>query len=294
MRKVFELTMAGLAVGSIYALLALGYVLVYKSTKVFNLAQGSLVLIGAYLAFALSEKGVPILLAIIISIFVNFLLGFVVEKLFLRPMLGKPLPSLLLLTIGLMETVKGVVGMIFGNWPKLYPPVFPAGNLNLFGKDIALTYVFVAAASLILYAVFIWFYQKSSLGLNMRAVATNQDRASLMGINVKRVFALSWGFAGVVGAIGGAFLAALLFLNLTLDLFAFRALPAALLGGVDSVLGALVGGLILGLAESVIAGGVFDPLLGGGTKEVFGYLVMLAVLFIRPYGLFGTEEIERL
>lgn len=291
---MFELTAAGFAVGSIYALLALGYVLVYKSTKVFNLAQGSLVLIGAYLAFALFQQGVPILLAIIISIFVNFLLGFVIERLLLRPMLGKPLPSLLLVTIGLMETVRGIVGLFFGNWPKPYPPIFPAGVLNIFGKNLALSYLWVAVASLIVYVIFILFYQKSSLGLNMRAVATNQERASLIGINVKRVFALSWGFAGMVGAIGGAFLAALLYLNLTLDVFAFRALPAALLGGVDSVFGALIGGLIIGLMESVIAGGIFDPLMGGGTKEVFGYIVMLAVLFIRPYGLFGTEEIERL
>ena len=291
---MFELTAAGFAVGSIYALLALGYVLVYKSTKVFNLAQGSLVLIGAYLAFALFQQGVPILLAIIISIFVNFLLGFVIERLLLRPMLGKPLPSLLLVTIGLMETVRGIVGLFFGNWPKPYPPIFPAGVLNIFGKNLALSYLWVAVASLIVYVIFILFYQKSSLGLNMRAVATNQDRASLIGINVKRVFALSWGFAGIVGAIGGAFLAALLYLNLTLDVFAFRALPAALLGGVDSVFGALIGGLIIGLMESVIAGGILDPIMGGGTKEVFGYVVMLAVLFIRPYGLFGTEEIERL
>lgn len=294
MIKVFELTTAGLAVGSIYALLAIGYVLVYKSTKVFNLAQGSLVLIGAYIAFALSQVGVPIILAIIISALINLFLGFVVERALLRPMLGKPLPSLLLLTIGIFEVSNGVVGLFFGTWPAVFPPVFPAGNMTLAGNDVALSYVWVTLASLIVYAVFILFYQKSSLGLNMRAVATNQDRASLLGINVKRVFALSWGFAGVVGAIGGAFLAALLFLNLSLDVFSFRALPAALLGGIDSIFGALIGGLIIGLAESVIAGGVLDPLLGGGTKEVFGYIIMIAVFFIRPYGLFGTEEIERL
>lgn len=291
---MLELFFSGVAIGSIYSILALGFVLIFKCTKVFNFAQGTLVLVGTYLSYTLiMDAGLPAPLALLISMATGFVLGFVIERLLLRPMIGEPVLSVLLLTIGLSEIIKAILGLIWGAWPRPFPPIFPGGSISLFGQNIPQVYLWATVTSLGVFVLFILFYRQSTLGISMRAVATNQDYASLMGISVSRVFALSWGFAALVGAVGGVFLASMLSVNLNLDIFAFRAFPGAVLGGMDSVGGALLGGLAIGIIEN-LAGRFIDPLLGGGAKEVIAFVVMLAVLLVKPYGLFGTEEIERL
>lgn len=288
------LLIAGLAVGSIYALLSSGFVLVFKCTGVFNLAYPSLVLLGSYVTYTLIDyAGLPPLLAIVLSILFGFVLGFIIERLCLRPMIGEPLISILILTIGLSEILKGLTGVIWGARERAFPRIFPTEPLTLGGYTIPQIYIWVTVTSLLIFLVLALFYSKSSLGLQMRAVASQQDWASLQGINPKRVFALSWGIASAVGAVAGVFLAMMVSLNQYLEPFVLKSFPAAVLGGMDSIPGALVGGLIIGLVET-LAGGYLDPLLGGGAKDTIAFVILILVLLIKPYGLFGTEEIERL
>ncbi len=288
-----ELFIAGIAVGCIYAVLAVGFVIVYKATRTFNLAQGGLILTGTYLAYSLSAAGVPPVLAVVLSMLLGFILGFAIERLFLRPMIGESTASILLLTLGLNEIIKGLLGIIYGSNQRPFPDLFPKGSADFFGSQIPMIYVWEIGISLMFFLVFSFFYLRSPVGLGMRAAANNQDWASLAGISVSRVTALSWGFAAVVGTVGGAFLAELLSVNSSLEAYAFRAFPAAILGGIDSVGGALLGGLVIGIVESLV-GGYLDPWLGGGGKEVMAYIILLVTLLVRPYGFFGTEEIERL
>ncbi|MDT3704993.1 MAG: branched-chain amino acid ABC transporter permease [Thermincola sp.] len=288
------LLMAGLAVGVIYALLSSGFVLVFKCTGVFNLAYPSLVLLGAYITYTLIVSlGLPPLLAILISVVFGFLIGFVIERLCLRPMIGEPLISILILTIGLSEVLKGISGVIWGSSERVFPQIFPTTTLTMGGYSIPQLYVWVTVTCLIIYLILMLFYGKSSLGLQMRAVASQQDWASLQGINPKRVFALSWGIAAAVGSVAGVYLALMVSLNQFMEPFVLKSFPAAVLGGMDSIPGALVGGLIVGLLET-FAGGYLDPILGGGAKDVVAFVILILVLLIKPYGLFGTEEIERL
>lgn len=288
-----ELLVAGVAVGCIYAVLAVGFVIVYKATRTFNLAQGGLILIGTYFAYSLASAGIPPVIAVILSLVVGVLLGFAIEAVFLRPMIGESSASVLLLTLGINEIIKGILGVIFGSNQRPFPGLFPKGSLAVGGGEIPLIYLWEIGISLAFFLAFSIFYTRSPIGLSMRAASNNQDWSSLIGIDVSRVTALSWGFAALVGAVGGAFLAELLSVNSSLEAYAFRAFPAAILGGIDSVGGALLGGLMIGIIESLV-GGYLDPLLGGGGKEVMAYVVLLGTLLIRPYGFFGTEEIERL
>lgn len=289
-----ELLVAGIAVGSIYALLASGFVLIFKCTRVFNLAYPSLVLLGIYIAYSLIVgAGVPPWLAVLCSMAAGFGLGFVIERLFLRPMIGEPLISILLLTIGLSEVLKGLAGIIWGVEERAFPGLFPTGQLVLGQHNIPQLYLWLTLTSLATFFLLALFYKKAPLGVMMRAVATQQDWASLMGINAKRIFALSWGMAAALGALAGAFLATMVSVNLYLEPFVLKAFPAAVLGGMDSILGALLGGLVIGLLESMV-GGLLDPLLGGGAKEIVAFVILILVLLVKPYGFLGTEEIERL
>lgn len=294
MNLLVELFLAGLAAGSIYALLASGFVLVFKCTRVFNLAYPSLVLIGIYIAYSLSVyANFPPWLAVACSMVVGFGLGFVIEKLFLRPMIGEPLISVLLLTIGLSEVLKGMAGIIWGTQERSFPQLFPAGQLVLGNYNVPQFYLWLSGTGLAVFALLALFYKKAPLGIMMRAVATQQDWASLMGINPKRIFALSWALAAALGSLAGAFLATMVSVNLYLEPFVLKAFPAAVLGGMDSIPGALVGGLVIGVVESLI-GGLVDPILGGGAKEIVAFIILILVLMVKPYGFFGTEEIERL
>lgn len=288
------LIIAGLALGVIYALLSSGFVLVFKCTGVFNLAYPSLVLLGAYITFFLiASVGLPPPVAILISIIFGFVMGFIIERLCLRPMIGEPLISILILTIGLSEVLKGISGVIWGPDQRVFPQIFPAMPVTVKGVTIPQIYIWVTVTCLAIFLILMLFYSRSSLGLQMRAVASHQDWASLQGINPKRVFALSWGIAAAVGAVAGVYLAVIVSLNQFMEPYVLKSFPAAVLGGMDSIPGALVGGLIVGLLET-LAGGYLDPLLGGGAKDVVAYFILILVLLIKPYGLFGTEEIERL
>ncbi|WP_265823012.1 branched-chain amino acid ABC transporter permease [Geovibrio ferrireducens] len=288
-----QLIITGTVIGSIYALLALGFTLIYKATDVVNFAQGELLMVGAYICLHLTVSySVPFWASFLITLVFSFTMGFFIEKVFLRRMIGEPIISIIMLTIGLSSVMKAIVQIFWGTDTRTYPQVFSQEPFLIAGLSISRVYIYSIAAVAVFLILFSIFFKKSKVGVAMRAVASDQQAALSMGIDVKRIFALSWGIAAVVSAVGGIFLGNINGINTTLSHFGLKVFPVVILGGLDSIVGAIVGGLIIGILEN-LAGGYIDPLIGGGAKEIFPYVVMIAVLMIKPYGLFGTKAVEK-
>ena len=294
MRFFLQLLVAGVALGSIYALIALGFVLIYKSTRILNFAQGELVLVGAFTAFAfLSQAGLPPALALPLTVVVAVALGFTVERLLLRPMLGEPVIAVIMVTLGLAGILKGSARAIWGSVNRPFPDIFPALSLTLF--DVAIPGPFlwgclIAGACLVAFTLF---FRLSTWGVMMRAAANHQAAALSVGIDVRRVFALSWAIAAAVAALGGVLLGAINVIDMNLGMIGLKVFPVVILGGLDSIPGAILGGLLIGILEN-LSGGFIEPWVGGGVKAVAPFVALLLILLVRPYGLFGTREIERL
>lgn len=293
MEFFLQLIVAGIVIGSIYAIVALGFTLIYKSTGVVNFAQGELLLIGAYICLHLTvEYQLNFLASFIVTLLFMFFFGFFIEKIFLRKMIGEPIISIIMLTIGLSSVFKSIVQLIWGTDTKVFPQVFPEKPVFIGSITISFVYIFSIVAVSIFLILFTIFFKKSKIGIAMRAVASDQQAALSMGIDVKRIFALSWAIAAVVSSIGGILIGNINGINTSLSQFGLKVFPVVILGGLDSILGAIVGGLIIGVLEN-LAGGYVDPLIGGGAKEVFPFIFMIIILMIKPYGLFGTVEVEK-
>ncbi len=283
----------GLLVGMLYALIALGFVLIYKATDAINFAQGELVMIGGFILVAvLKVAGVPLLVAILATMAAMFVLGFAVERVMLRPLLGRPVVAVIMATIGLASVLKGLGPMVWGAETKNVPLPLRDEPFLLFNIPIAPVSLLAAAVSLIFLAGFGIFFLRSRMGIAMRAVADDQPAAMAMGINVGRYFGLAWAMAGIVSAVGGVIWGNLLGVDVHLALVGLKVFPVIILGGIESIPGAVVGGLIVGVVESVSAGFI-DPYVGGGSKDFIPYVLMIVALMIRPYGIFGEEIIER-
>lgn len=286
-----QLVISGLAVGSLYALVALGFVLVYKATDVLNFAHGEAMLLGALICYALIVSGVPFLWAVVFTCGVAMIMGLLTERLVLRPMLGEPQFAVVMVTIGLSIFLRSLAGIIFGHDNKVFPAPFSQGALNLGGLVLSHAHLWAMAISGFMVILFFLFFKYSRLGLSMRGVANDQDTAMLMGISVKRVFALTWGISFAIAGIAGIFLSSVMVLNIGLSLVAIKAFPAVILGGLESIPGAIIGGFVIGVVET-LAGGYLEQALPGVT-DVTSFVVLFLVLMIKPYGLFGKEELER-
>ncbi|MBI3990176.1 MAG: branched-chain amino acid ABC transporter permease [candidate division NC10 bacterium] len=288
-----QLLVNGLMVGALYALVALGFVLIYKATDAINFAQGELVMIGGFIvAVLLGSYGFPLVVAVAGTIVAMIVLAFGVERMILRPLIGRPVIAVIMATIGLASILKGIGPLLFRAETKNVPLPIPDAPLFVSGLLISPIQIVAVAISLIFLALFGSFFLRSRIGIAMRAVADSQQVAMAMGISVERYFALAWAMAGIVSAIGGIIWGNLLGVDVHLSLVGLKVFPVVILGGLDSILGAVVGGLIVGGVESVAAGYI-DPYVGGGTKDFIPYLLMIVILMIRPYGLFGKEIIER-
>jgi branched-chain amino acid transport system permease protein len=289
----FLLMSNGVLIGLMYALIALGFVLVYKATDAINFAQGEFVMIAALVvAMALGAAGLPLWLAVALGLASMVLFGFALERVMLRRLIGRPVVAVVMATIGLAAILRGVGPSAFGAGTKTLPlPISDAPFVigPLFIPPIQLL---GAAVSLVFLSGFGWFFLKSRKGIAMRAVADNQQVAMAMGINVERYFGLAWAMTGTVSALGGIIWGNLLGVDVNLSLVGFKVFPVVILGGLDSIPGAIIGGLIVGVVENVAAGYV-DPYVGGGTKDFAPYVLMILALMIRPYGIFGKKIIER-
>jgi len=283
----------GVLIGLMYSLIALGFVLVYKATDAFNFAQGEFVMFsGLLVAVGLGSYGAPLWLAVGAALLVMAAFGFGLERVVLRPMIGRPVIGVIMATIGLAAVLRGFGPLVWGAATKALPLPIPDTPIVLGPLLIPPIQIVGAATSLVFLAAFGWFFLRSRAGIAMRAVADSQQVAMAMGIDVERYFALAWAMTGVVSALGGVVWGNLLGVDVQLSLVGLKVFPVVILGGMDSVPGAVVGGLIVGVVENVAAG-YLDPYVGGGTKDFAPYLLMIAALMIRPYGIFGKEIIER-
>ncbi|MCL5264067.1 MAG: branched-chain amino acid ABC transporter permease [Chloroflexi bacterium] len=283
----------GLVVGSIYALVALGFVLIYKSSDVLNLAQGELVMLGAYICFAfVVQYNIPFFAAFVLTLVFSTILGLSVERVVLRPLIGQPIISVIMVTIGLSSVLRALVQAFWGTDTRPFPTIVSEAPVMLGSIPISQVYIYSLAVSLVLLAIFTAFFRYSKTGIAMRAVADDQQAALSMGISVRRIFAMAWIIAAVVSAIGGIMVGLINGINISLSYMGLKVLPVAILGGLDSIPGAVIGGLAIGVLEN-LSGGYIDPIVGGGVKEVAPFVFLVFILMIKPYGLFGKEIIER-
>jgi branched-chain amino acid transport system permease protein len=283
----------GIMIGLMYALIALGFVLIYKATDAINFAQGEFVMFAGFIAAGAAEiAGLPFWVSALLSIGGMVGLGFGLERVVLRPLIGRPVIAVVMATIGLAAVLRGVATMSFGGGTRAI--VMPVSDEPIQLGPVMLPPVQLvgAAVSLVFLAGFTWFFLKSRIGIAMRAVADSQQVAMAMGINVRRYFALAWAMAGIVSALGGVVWGTMLGVDNQLALVGLKVFPVVILGGLDSVMGAVIGGLIVGIVEN-LAAGYMDPYVGGGTKDFAPYVLMILVLMIRPEGMFGRRRIER-
>lgn len=301
----------GILNGGVIGLIALGVVLIYKSSEIFNFSQGHLLMLGAYLTWwfaGASESGnelinLPLGLAVLAAFGAMVLIGFLVERAALRPMTGQPLLSIVLMTLGLALFLEGLVSIAFGVQPRTnfplgpFPPrtesfkiPFPwAFNGTIFVQKTLVAVFVVAMLGAIIFALF---FRLTRTGLAMRAAAEDHELARSAGISVNRVFALSWAIAGIIATAGGVLLAMLTGASLSLSTVVLVAFPAILLGGLESLPGAIIGGIAIGLAQELVEASKF--IVVRNSSEIAPYVLLLIVLLIRPEGLFGQKRIERI
>ncbi len=286
-----QLLLSGLSMGSIYALVALGFVLIYKATSILNLAQGEFLMVGAYICLSITlDFGLNFFASFMLTMVFSVILGLAVERLVLRPLIGEPIISVIMVTLGLTYILRGLVIMIWGNDIRQFN-IFPDQPVDFWGVKLTYLYLYSLGISLVLLTIFAIFFKYARTGIFMRAVADHQTAAQSMGISVRGVFAMSWCISAVVSSIGGILVGNIAGVGVDLSYIGLKVLPAVILGGLDSILGAIIGGLIVGVLEFLSAG-YLDPYIPA-INEVFPFIVLVLVLMIKPYGLFGTGEIER-
>lgn len=290
------LLVTGLCLGFIYALIALGFVIVFKCSRVFNIAQGAFVLVGAYLGWwLLKEWRISVGLCFLIAIAIAAIIGYLIERLVVRRLVGQPLLAAIMMTIALLGMIEGLVCLIWGGQFGSYDFALPVASIS-FGKlTIASEPLIALGVSVTVVIILALFFRYSRQGLAMRATAEDEQAAQSNSVRVNTVYTLAWVIASILGVIGGMFLGSMSGASLGLSITGLKALAIALLGGLDSIPGAIVAGIIIGCLENVSAG-YLDPLLpsGGGLASVFPFIIMIIMLIFKPYGLFGLVKIERI
>ncbi len=284
-----QLTVSGLSTGMIYALAAAGFVVIYKASDVINFAQGDLLLFGTYLVFfAVAQTGLPWSLGIVVTVLLAVAVALVIERLVLRPLIGEPVISMIMVTIGLSSVLRAAVNAIWGPAPRSFESFLPAGDVALGPVMLSTGRLLSIPIALAVLAALWLFFRHTRDGIAMRAIADDQQAALSMGISIPRVFGIAWGLAAASAAIGGIMLAGIVGVSPNVASIGLRVFPVVILGGLDSIRGAVIGGAIIGLLE-VYTGGY----VGRGLSLVVPYVVLVLVLMVRPYGLFGKEIIER-
>jgi len=292
MAHLFQQILDGLGAGALYALLALALVFVFRSTGIINFAQGEMALFSTYIGWQFTSSGVPPVVAILLSMVAGFLIGAVVEGVVVRRVEGQSHLTIIIVTFGLFIGFNSLAGIIWGYLVKSAPSIFPSASWDVAGTRISAESLGTIATLVVVLSVLYCFFQYTSLGLALRAVASNPQSSGLVGIRVGRMLMIGWGLSAALGAIAGSLAAPRFFLEpnmmFTVLIYAFA---AAIVGGLDSPIGAVVGGLVVGVAENLA--GSYVPWLGSDLKVVLPLLMIAVVLTIRPTGLFGSARLER-
>ncbi len=291
---LIQLIVSGIAVGGVYALIALGFVLIYKATSIINFATGEFMMIGAYFFYTfMVMAGLPTILSFILVMFCAAGLGFLVERTILKHMLGQPVISIIMVTIGLSSILMGLAEMIWSSDFKSFPPLFPRAPIVMGGIIIRANLFWGFCIAMVAITFFAVLFKYAKIGIAMRATAADQMASFSMGINVRSMFTLAWAFGAMAASLGGVIIGNMGGIQPTLGHIGLKIFPVVILGGLDSIAGAVIGGFIVGLVEN-LAGGYLDPYVGGGVKDVAPFVVLVIILMVKPYGLFGKKEIERL
>jgi branched-chain amino acid transport system permease protein len=298
MIKLIEVLFNGLSMGMIYALLALGFVLIFKSTGILNFAQGELAMVGAFVCYTFATLiGTPYIVAFLAALAGAVVLGGLVDYLFFRRLVGEPVFSTIMVTVGLASILASTAGLIWGH--DVYSIVSPFTNKTLHAGEAVFSQGSLATiiVSILLFSLFILFFNRSLLGISMKGAAEDPDTAGLMGINVKKIHMLAWALGTLVAAVAGMFLAELSFVQLSMSHTGIKAMAAAILGGMQSVGGAIIGGAVIGLIEGIAANYLGGATLGnfnfGDIKDLVAFVMMILVLMFRPHGIFGREKVDR-
>jgi branched-chain amino acid transport system permease protein len=290
-----QLLVNGLVVGTLYGVVAMSFVLIYKATQVVNFAQGELLLIGAWVCWVLLTRyQLPFYVGMPLTLVFMFVFGITIQIVVLRPMIGEPIISVIMVTIALSEVFQALLKWIFGVNPQPFPRVFASQSVKFAGLEIQTVYVMSLLVSVTMMAGMAWFFRVSKYGLAMRATAFNQQVAQSLGISVKSVFAMAWAISATVSAVAGVVVAVVNGVSSGLSAYGIKVFPAAILGGLDSIGGAVVGGIIIGLLENVAQYVDSEFLHWGNLYEIAPFYVLIIILMIKPYGLFGTQDIERI
>src|SRR6266851_1787671 len=287
---MLQLVITGIAVGGVYSLMALGFVLIFKASSVVNFGPGELVLFGAYVSWAtILAMRLPLYVALPLTL----VIALVIERGVLRPLIGQPVISVIMVTFGVASVIRGFLNMTWGSDTRPFPVLFSPEPIHLGPVPVSPVHLWSFVGVLILLTAFSVFFKFSLTGMAMRATADNQQVAQSLGVSVKRIFALSWCIATVVSTLAGIILGSVRGgVDFSLADLGLKVFPVVILGGLDSVAGAIIGGVMIGVLEN-LSGGYLDPILGGGVKEVAPFVVLVIILMLRPYGLFGKVEIER-
>jgi len=292
--EFLQFLITGISVGMVYALIALGFVLVWKSSSVANLALGQLVLLSSWFTYGmLVQAGFPLWLGFPLVILFALFLGWTIERFALRPLIAQPILSLITVTLGIAYFIEGVVSFI---WPwsvDALPRLFPIEPVHIGPAVVSQEYIWVAGISLVMFGLLSLFFRYHKMGIAMRATADDQLAVQACGIPVTRIFSCSWMFACVVAAIGGVLISSIGGITHGLVETGLKAFSVVILGGLDSFVGCIVAGPIIGLCES-LGGGYLTPFIWAGVKDIIPFVIIIIVMIIKPYGLFGEVRIERI
>src|SRR4030043_894429 len=292
--EFLQFTITGLSVGMVYALIALGFALIWKASSVANLALGQIVLISSWFTYSmLAQAGLPAYIGLpIVAIFALFL-GWVIERFTLRPLIAQPILSLIAVTLGIGYFLEGAVTFIWPISVAGLPDIFPKELVYIGPAVISQEYIWAAGISLVLFGLLSLFFKYHKMGIAMRATADDQMAVQACAIPVTSVFSTSWMFACVVAAIGGVLMSSIGGVTFGLVETGFKAFSVVILGGLDSFVGCMVAGPIIGLCEN-LGGGYLTPFIGPGIKDIIPFIIIIIVMIIKPYGLFGETRIERI
>ncbi len=288
-----QLIISGVMVGSIYALVALGWTIIYKCSGVLNLAMGELTLVGAYICLSFYSWGLPFIPALLATLVATFFLGLLIEHLVLRPMIGQPILAVIMITVGLSFFLRAIVALVWGTDTVIFtPPVFSAEPVRIGNMVFSRVFIWSCVAALVLLVAFVSFFQFTRWGLSMQATADDEMAALSLGVSAKRVYALAWAIACMASAVGGTLLGNINGLNISVGYLGLLVLPAVVLGGLNSLPGAIVGGIVIGILQN-LSDAYISRLTPGGVKEIAPFAFMVIILLFRPYGLWGWVKIER-
>jgi len=289
-----QLMVNGLIVGALYGVVAMCFVLIYKASQVVNFAQGEFVLIGAWVCwFFLTKYQLPFFVGFLFTLAFMVAFGILIQIVVLRPMIGEPVISVIMVTIGLSIVFQALMKWAFGVFAQPFPPIFERESVAVLGLEVRTVYLVSLAASLGIMGGFAYFFKATRMGLAMRATAFDQQVAQSLGVSVPKVFAMSWAISAVVSSVAGVVVGVVNGVSSALSFYGIKVFPAVILGGLDSIVGAVLGGVIVGLLENWAHYLDSEWLNWGNMFQIAPFYGLVLILLIKPYGLFGTKNIER-